>query len=446
MTTLAFKLYDQPAVFGSNRPKASLWERAKRVSQSLTRKDVLINAGIGAGIGIAAKVLTASVLAGSGALTIALAGAAVTSVARESYSQFQAHTKEAGYETLDFQSKAQLALTSVFNRQVLKKAVIGTAISGVSFGVVTGGAELLHNEHVQNVVKGIGAKLGSSFNIQTPSFLKGWFAKPVGPSVHGVIIRHEPFIPVVAADVRAPVESIKPAVFSQSSYPVHQAHDVVGAVSSPEHVVDSLVEENRPEVVVTDKRVDMLREVAQAADQDTSMELSNLEALKNLQPDHVAKICDVDMPKTFGAVNDIKIDCETYKADMDAGDVTIIKNINEPEPKKGLRVLFASAKEKTTSFFARAAIGDSGVIPEMTEQAMKDASPVADSVGASVGTSVTPELDSDVDVTPIAESGLAEQVEEVLAEPVAEASAEPELTPQQMAQRIMQGVSYQYGN
>lgn len=414
---------------------ASLFDRIQKVGRFLSDKKVDIAfAGVNVAIGAAAKFAVVGALSAAGVtaaagiaggLAVAVAGGAATGIARGLVSHAMGRSEG-----------------KLFSKEFGRKVLLGSAISGATFGLLSGGDAFLHDTEAGQWV---GNKLSSVFNAQVKSYVpdlfKGWFSRPapVGPSVEGLIIPRAPLISVMPVSVvpedvpPMATEALQPVAHVDSSYSLR--HDpVYQAPVAPDVAPD----------VVTDKRVELLREVTQAA-QGTDIEVSDLEALKNLQPDQVARICDVKIPTTFGAVNDIPVDCETYKADMDAGDVTIIKNINEPEPKKGLRVLFASAKEKTTSFFARAAIGDSGVIPEMTEQAMKDASPVAD-VADSVGAPVTPELDSDVDVTPIAESGLAEQVEEVLAEPVAEASAEPELTPQQMAQRVMQGVSYQYGN
>lgn len=426
--------YD-PAVFGSNRrvQKPSLFDRVKKVGQFLSDKKVDIAMNVAIGVG--AKVLAASVLTASGGLAVAVGGAALASVGRV----VAEHVKERRSVTIqpedsrDWGRESNLLVQKIFSKDTAKKMAFGSAISGATFGLLSGGDAVLHHtEAGQHAANWVGEKLSSVFNAHAPDFMKGWFAKPVAPVAPIAVV---PVVTPVVVD--APVvpeetplvtfEEPKPEVKHHVHHHAHQHIPKVNqdalvqsqneiaqeqVVSMPENSGDALPEiapvedeplppllddtdiitnvrgdvieiqpepeapvepvPSAPEAVYQptgDDRVDMLHDVVAAAEQDPATSPADLEALKNLKPEQVAKICDIEMPKTFGAENHINVDCKTYKPEMDAGDVSVIKNVTEPDPKKGLRVLFANAKEKTFDFFNRAVVGDGGVVPEMVNEA-----------------------------------------------------------------------------
>jgi hypothetical protein len=109
----------------------------------------------------------------------------------------------------------------------------------------------------------------------------------------------------------------------------------------------------------------------QMSENDPEAVLKSLEQqAPKLDREHMAAFCKSDVPTSFGSENTINTHCEVLKPEMGEQDFMTVRNMNEPESKKGLRVLFAKARSMTAGFIDRVAVRE--VVAEMTETAQKD--------------------------------------------------------------------------
>lgn len=95
-----------------------------------------------------------------------------------------------------------------------------------------------------------------------------------------------------------------------------------------------------------------------------------------LKAENVAVVCTTDIPKERSTVNVIKTLCQKFKDHMGASDIALVDSVNEPNPQKGLRLLYqkaasamglTSAPQKTNEFIMDNISGANGVVREMVE-------------------------------------------------------------------------------
>ncbi len=99
--------------------------------------------------------------------------------------------------------------------------------------------------------------------------------------------------------------------------------------------------------------------------------------LSELDPRKMAGACVTDLPSSQAALEAqngvLPNTCTTAKDDLDAGDYVIVRDAaDQPSAKRGLRVLFSTAAEKTTAFIGRV-VGSE--LPDMMTEKLAAAAP-----------------------------------------------------------------------
>ncbi|HAJ89582.1 MAG TPA: hypothetical protein DCM27_00995 [Rhodospirillaceae bacterium] len=99
--------------------------------------------------------------------------------------------------------------------------------------------------------------------------------------------------------------------------------------------------------------------------------------LNELDPRKLAGACVTDLPSSQAALEAqngvLPNTCTTAKDDMGAGDYVIVRDAaDQPSAKRGLRVLFSTAAEKTTAFIGRV-VGSE--LPDMMTEKLAAAAP-----------------------------------------------------------------------
>lgn len=98
-----------------------------------------------------------------------------------------------------------------------------------------------------------------------------------------------------------------------------------------------------------------------------------------MRPENVAVSCTSDIPRESKAVNNIRTLCSKFKSFMGSNDFAVVENINEPDPKKGLRFVLQSAMGggtgkaaalDTDDFIRQNISGPNGVVKEMHDAAL----------------------------------------------------------------------------
>lgn len=100
--------------------------------------------------------------------------------------------------------------------------------------------------------------------------------------------------------------------------------------------------------------------------------------LSELDPRKMAGACVTDLPSSQAALEAqngvLPNTCATAKDDMDAGDYVIVRDAaDQPSAKRGLRVLFSTAAEKTAAFIGRVVGGSE--LPDMMTEKLAAAAP-----------------------------------------------------------------------
>ncbi len=104
-----------------------------------------------------------------------------------------------------------------------------------------------------------------------------------------------------------------------------------------------------------------------------------------INADHLAVSCETEIPQKKSALNIINTICQKFKPNMDGNDIAVLRDINNPDPEKGLQVFYRKAvsaiggietKQSTEAFTHEFITGPDAAVQEMAEAALEQAEKV----------------------------------------------------------------------